>query len=374
LLSTATVRLLLDLAGRLVLNPCDCFGRWEEALMGDLAIVVTGGCGFIGSNFIRLLLSEAASLDVLNLDLLTYAGNPANLADLNGDPRLSFHRCDVADRSAVEQALSEWGRTPTHIVNFAAETHVDRSVLDPEGFLRTNVAGTCTLLEVCRTIAGVRFVQVGTDEVYGSLGSEGRFTEASSLAPNSPYSASKASADLLVRAWHRTYGVDTVITRSSNNYGPFQFPEKLVPFMILNASTGRELPVYGTGGNVRDWLHVSDHCAGILAALRKGRSGGLYNLGGGFERTNLDVVHLIADRVCGHRGLVRFVEDRPGHDWRYAIDSSRALQELGWEACVPFEAGLSRTIDWYLANEGWWRPVISGEHSRFGRRWYGEHL
>jgi len=258
------------------------------------------------------------------------------------------------------------------VVNFAAESHVDRSVVAPEAFLRTNVTGTYNLLEVCRSIPGVRFLQVGTDEAYGSLGSSGRFSEDAALAPGSPYSASKAAADLLVMAWHNTFGVDAVITRSSNNYGPFQFPEKLIPLMILNASSGRELPVYGTGGNVRDWIHVDDHCRGILAALSRGNAGRIFNLGGDSERTNIEVVHLIADRICGNRDLVRFVADRPGHDWRYSLDCARARTELGWTPRVPFEDGLFATIDWYLANEAWWRPVLTGEYLRFSELWYGE--
>jgi len=339
--------------------------------MSDKAVVVTGGCGFIGSHLVRMLLSEHPDTSVLNLDLLTYAGNPANLADLAGDARLSFSRCDISDEQAVSRALSDWGKTPRYVINLAAESHVDRSVLAPESFLRTNVAGTYTLLELCRCTPGVRFLQVSTDEVYGSLGPEGCFTEESPLRPNSPYSASKASADLLVRAWHRTFGLDAVITRCSNNYGPYQFPEKLIPLMILHAASGQELPVYGDGKNVREWLHVSDHCHGILAALFHGSSGAIYNFGGEAERTNIDVVHYIADRIGGRRDLVRFVPDRPAHDWRYALTSERARRDLGWNPRVHFETGLSQTIDWYLANESWWRPILTGDYMRFRDLWYG---
>ncbi len=339
--------------------------------MSEMSVVVAGGCGFIGSHFIRLLLSACPDARILNLDLLTYAGNPANLADLATAPGLAFSRCDIADPDAVRSALTAWNVTPRYVVNLAAETHVDRSVLEPESFLRTNVLGTYTLLELCRGIPGVRFVQVSTDEVYGSLGGAGCFNEDSPLLPSSPYSASKASSDMLVRAWHKTYGLDAVITRSSNNYGPNQFPEKLIPLMILHASSGQELPVYGDGSNVRDWIHVVDHCVGILAAMRQGRAGGIYNFGGDSERTNLQVVNSIVDRICGHRDLIRFVPDRPAHDWRYALDSSRARSELGWRPEVRFEQGLSETIDWYLANDAWWRPILTGEYLRFREQWYG---
>ncbi len=335
-----------------------------------LRIIVTGGCGFIGSNFIRYALAERPSWHVLNIDLLTYAGNLGNLVDIANDPRYRFVKGDISDQPFVASLVEQLEGGFDAIINFAAESHVDRSVLGPDAFVRTNINGTFNLLEMARRAPSTRFVQISTDEVYGSLDAEGQFTETTPLAPNSPYSASKAAADLLVRAYHHTFDLDGLITRCSNNYGPFQFPEKLIPLMILNACAGKELPVYGTGQNVRDWIHVSDHCRGIVAALESGKSGQVYNFGGNSERTNLEIVEHIAERVAGNRGLIQYVKDRPGHDWRYAMDATKAKRELNWEPRISFDDGLEKTICWYLENEHWWRPILSGEYQRFYEQWY----
>ena len=334
-------------------------------------IVVVGGCGFIGANFIHYALHERADVHILNLDALTYAGNLANLESVASDPRLRFMRVDIGDRAALGAALE--GEEFESIVNFAAESHVDRSILYPEIFVQTNVLGTAHLLDVVRARPGVRLLQVSTDEVYGSLGDTGVFTEATPIQPSSPYSASKAAADLLAQAYHRTFGTDVVITRCSNNYGPYQFPEKLIPLMITNVLTGRPLTVHGTGGNVRDWIHVEDHCRGVLAALERGRAGEVYNFGGAAERRNIDIIHAIADRLCGNRDLVRFVADRPGGDWRYAMDFQKASAQLGWAPRHAFEESLQETIDWYLANEPWWRDVMTEEYRGLYDRLYGGH-
>ncbi len=335
-------------------------------------VLVTGGCGFIGANFIQLLLAERQDWNVVNVDSLTYAGNLANLADVADDPRYRFARIDIADRPAMEALLADLPEAPGHIVNFAAESHVDRSILGPDVFVQTNIFGTFTLLELCRAMGSCRFVQVSTDEVYGSLGDEGVFTEETPIQPNSPYSASKASADLLVRSYHHTFGMDVVTTRCSNNYGRYQFPEKLIPLMIINADSGKPLPVYGSGKNVRDWIHVEDHCRGILAALEGGRSGEVYNFGGLAERPNLDIVHFIADTICGHRDLIEFVEDRPGHDWRYAMGIDKALAELDWAPRWTFETGLADTVQWFLSNRAWWEAVQSQEYMDFYDSLYGD--
>jgi len=333
-------------------------------------IVVVGGCGFIGANFIHLVLRERPDVAILNLDALTYAGNLANLEAVASDPRLRFARVDIGDRAALESALAH--ETFHAIVNFAAETHVDRSILCPDAFVRTNILGTSHLLDIIRKRKDIRLVQVSTDEVYGSLGDDGAFTEQTPIQPSSPYSASKASADLLVQAYHHTFGIDAVITRCSNNYGPYQFPEKLIPLMIINARSGKPLPVYGSGGNVRDWIHVEDHCRGVLVALERGRSGEVYNFGGASERRNLDIVHAIADRLCGHRDLVRFVQDRPGHDWRYAMDFQKAATQLDWAPRYAFDQGLQATMDWYVANEAWWQAVLNQEYRDYYERMYGK--
>ena len=349
-------------------------------------IVVTGGAGFIGSNFVRHALARTEAAVVV-LDKLTYAGNIESLADVASHPRYAFVRADIADRGAVRALFRD--RRPSAVVNFAAETHVDRSIDDPAAFVRTNVTGTFELLEAARLFlrespdaaATFRFLHVSTDEVYGTLGATGAFSETTPYAPNSPYAASKAGADHLVRAYHETYGLPVLLTNCSNNYGPYQFPEKLIPLMILNAVEGKSLPIYGDGGNVRDWLYVEDHCEGILLVLRKGAPGGKYNIGGGSERTNLQVVDalcaaleaerpaaqnpaLAARGLGSYAGLKSFVTDRPGHDRRYAIDASKLRKELGWAPRHAFEDGLRETVRWYLANRPWCEAVQSGSYRR----------
>jgi dTDP-glucose 4,6-dehydratase len=331
-------------------------------------ILVTGGAGFIGSNHIRFLLENTRDR-VVNLDLLTYAGNLENLAGCEDDPRYRFVRGDIRDRELVRSLLK--GEAIEAVVHFAAESHVDRSVEGPEVFVTTNVLGTEILLEESKAAGVGRFVMVSTDEVYGSLGSEGFFTEQSPLAPNSPYAASKAAADLLCRAFFKTFGFPVIVTRCSNNYGPYQFPEKLIPLMIANALEGKPLPVYGDGLQVRDWLYVGDHCRAIDLALRQGRPGAIYNIGGGNEQRNLDLVKLLLDRLQRGHDLITFVADRPGHDRRYAIDASHIRAELGWAPTVDFASGLTRTIDWYLANRPWWEKIRSGEYTAYYAKMYG---
>jgi dTDP-glucose 4,6-dehydratase len=351
------------------------------------AVVVTGGAGFIGSNFVRLLLRRRAGRVVV-LDKLTYAGSLENLDEVRTRPNFAFVHGDIADRALVAQVYRE--HRPTWVVNFAAESHVDRSIDGPRAFVETNVVGTFELLEAARayvaeldagTRARFRFLHVSTDEVYGSLGTTGKFSETTSYAPNSPYAASKAAADHLVRAYYETYGLPALMTNCSNNFGPYQYPEKLIPLMILNALEGQPLPIYGDGGNVRDWLYVEDHCEGILAVLERGRVGGKYNIGGDNERTNLELV----DRLCavleelepsaqnralarrgvtGYAALKTFVPDRPGHDRRYAIDASRVRAELGWKPQYDFEAGLRATVGWYRANRAWCEAVQAGRNAR----------
>lgn len=350
-------------------------------------LLVTGGAGFIGSNFARRAMAET-SARVVVFDKLTYAGSRRSLADLEGDPRFRFVRGDIADREAVEAVFRE--AKPSAVVNFAAESHVDRSIDGPEAFVRTNVVGTFRLLEAARAHAAeleegarraFRFLQISTDEVFGSLGAEGAFRETTPYDPSSPYSASKAGADHLVRAYARTYGLPALLTNCSNNYGPYQFPEKLIPLVLLNALEGRPLPIYGDGGNVRDWLYVEDHCAALLRVLEAGRPGETYNVGGRAERTNLELV----DRICAlleeeapaaenealraqgrsrYAELKTFVEDRPGHDRRYAIDDSKLRAELGWRPAFDLDAGLAATIRWYLANRAWCEAVQAGAYER----------
>ena len=344
-----------------------------------MTILVTGGAGFIGANFVLDWLA-AGGEPVVNLDKLTYAGNLANLQALSGDPRHHFEQGDIGDQAAVEALLAR--HRPRAIVHFAAESHVDRSIHGPGDFIQTNVVGTFRLLEAARghwqslpegERGAFRFLHVSTDEVYGSLSeTDPAFAETTAYAPNSPYSASKAGSDHLVRAWHHTYGLPVVTTNCSNNYGPFQFPEKLVPLMIANALEGKPLPVYGDGRQVRDWLYVGDHCEAIRTVLARGRPGEVYNVGGNAEKRNLDVVHALCDalqelrpRTGGYRGLVSFVADRPGHDRRYAIDAHKIRAELGWSPRESFESGLARTVRWYLENADWVAQVRSGEY----RRW-----
>jgi dTDP-glucose 4,6-dehydratase len=320
-------------------------------------LLVTGGCGFIGSNFVRLVLTDEA-VRVVNLDALTYAGNPANLAGLEGHPRYSFLKGDITDRERVRQAM----RGANAVIHFAAESHVDRSIQDSGPFVRTNVLGTQVLLDAAREFNVEKFVHVSTDEVYGSLGPTGAFTETTPLSPNSPYSASKAGSDLLVQAYHHTFGLPAVITRCSNNYGPYQFPEKLIPLFICNLMADESVPVYGDGQQVRDWIHVRDHCAAVEAVWRKGRPGEVYNVGGRAEKTNLELTHRLLDLLGKSRSLIRHVTDRLGHDRRYAIDSSKIENELAWRPAVSFEDGLHETVRWYQENQEWVRQVRTGQY------------
>jgi dTDP-glucose 4,6-dehydratase len=324
-------------------------------------ILVTGGCGFIGANFVRMELGQDPHLAITNLDALTYAGNPDNLADLAEDPRYRFVKGDVADRPFVMKLVAEGGFDA--LVHFAAESHVDRSIEDATPFLRTNVIGTQNLLDAARAAKVPRYVQVSTDEVYGTLGPDDpAFTEETPLTPNSPYSASKAGADLLVRAAFHTHGMEVVTTRCSNNYGPYQFPEKLIPLFVTNAFGDIPLPVYGDGKQVRDWIHVLDHCRGVDAALRKGRAGEVYNFGGRSERYNMDVTREVLRLTGKPETLIRYVTDRPGHDRRYAVDCSKAESELGWAPTVTFEKGLADTVAWYRDNQAWVDRVKSGAY------------
>jgi dTDP-glucose 4,6-dehydratase len=332
-------------------------------------LLVTGGCGFIGSNYIRHVLDSDPAATIVNLDCLTYAGNLGNLADLESNSRLKFVKGDIANRSDVRRAI---GEGVSGIVNFAAESHVDRSILDSGPFIRTNVVGTQVLLDAAREFNVPKFVQVSTDEVYGSLGPTGFFTESTPLAPSSPYSASKASADLLVLAYRHTFGLPAVITRCSNNYGPYQFPEKLIPLFVTRLFQDQKVPVYGDGQQIRDWIHVRDHCAGIEAVRLRGRVGEVYNLGGRTERTNLAITQLLLDLIGKPRSLIEYVKDRPGHDRRYAIDCSKAESELGWSPKVPFESGLRETIDWYRGNTSWVETVRSGQYRSYYETQYGK--
>ena len=331
-------------------------------------LLVTGGCGFIGSNFVRHVLEADTSVEVINLDSLTYAGNLANLEDVAGHPRYRFVRGDITDRDAVREVMREGVRS---VIHFAAESHVDRSILDSGPFVRTNVQGTQVLLDAAREFAVERYVQVSTDEVYGSLGPTGAFTEETPLAPNSPYAASKAAADLLVRSYVHTFGMPAIITRCSNNYGPYQFPEKLIPLFISNLMRDESVPVYGDGLQVRDWIHVRDHCAGVYMAWKAGRPGQVYNFGGRCERTNLELTHTLLAALGKPASLIRYVQDRLGHDRRYAIDCSLVERELGWRPVVPFDQGLRETVAWYQANGQWVEQVRSGEYLTYYERQYG---
>ena len=325
-------------------------------------ILVTGGAGFIGSNFIRYLLQQHPTYRVVNFDLLTYAGNLENLAGVDINPRYVFVKADICEKESVDTVFRE--HAIDAVVHFAAESHVDRSILGPSVFVQTNVLGTSILLEAARQSGVGRFVHVSTDEVYGSLGVAGKFIETTPLHPNSPYSASKASSDLLALAYFHTFHTPVIVTRCSNNYGPYQFPEKLIPLMIANALNDKPLPVYGDGLNVRDWLYVEDHCFALDTVLHKGKEGEVYNIGGNNEKKNIEIVKLILQELEKPESLITFVQDRLGHDRRYAIDASKIKNELGWEPTHTFEKGIRETIHWYLSHKEWWQRILSGEYQQ----------
>ncbi len=347
-------------------------------------VLVTGGAGFIGSNFVKHMLSAHPTYRIINVDALTYAGNLANLADIENNPNYRFVKCDIRDAEGIKAIFDseniDW------VVNFAAESHVDRSIEDPQCFLTTNVLGTQVLLDEAKRRwkikpddkysreykDGVKYLQVSTDEVYGALGKTGMFTEATPLSPNSPYSSSKASADLFVRAYYETFGLPVNITRCSNNYGPYQFPEKLIPLMINNCLTGKSLPVYGDGMQIRDWLHVSDHCKAIDCVLHNGEFGEVYNIGGNNEKANIEIVKLIIKTVGASEELITYVKDRPGHDRRYAIDNTKITTRLGWKPEYTFEKGIAETIEWYLANRKWTEDIVNGEYTKYYGNMYGQ--
>lgn len=347
-------------------------------------ILITGGAGFIGSNFVKLMLEKHPEYKIINIDALTYAGNLENLKDIDGNPNYEFIKVDIRDREKIEEIFEN--NDITSVVNFAAESHVDRSIEEPEVFLTTNIIGTQVLLDTAKKYwkvnpkdkyckeykPGVKFLQVSTDEVYGELGETGMFVETMPLMPNSPYSASKASADMIVRAYNETFGMPVNITRCSNNYGPYQFPEKLIPLMINNCLKEKDLPVYGDGMQVRDWLHVSDHCSAIDTVLHKGKDGEVYNIGGNNEKANIEIVKLIIDTLGKTEGLIKYVKDRPGHDRRYAIDNTKITTELGWEPAYTFEQGMKETIQWYLENTKWIENIISGDYANYYDKMYTE--
>ncbi len=330
-------------------------------------MLITGGAGFIGSNFVRYILDKYPDYEVINLDALTYCGNLENLTGIEDNPNYTFCKGDITDKELVFEITAD----VDYIVNFAAESHVDRSIEDPEIFIKSNVLGTQVLLDAAKEYGIQKYLQVSTDEVYGSLGETGYFREDTPLAPNSPYSASKAGADLMVRAYHETFNLPVNITRCSNNYGPYQFPEKLIPLMISNVLEDKPLPVYGDGLNVRDWLHVYDHCTAIDLVLHKGNIGEVYNIGGNNEKKNIEIVKLILKNLNKPESLITFVKDRLGHDRRYAIDSSKMQKELGWKPKYTFETGIAETIGWYLDNRQWWERIKSGEYVAYYEKMYG---
>lgn len=332
-------------------------------------ILVTGGAGFIGSNFVRYMLDTYPDYQIINYDHLTYAGNLENLKEYENRKNYSFIKGDIRNKELLQYVVKK--HRVNAIINFAAESHVDRSISDPGVFVKTNVLGTQVLLDVAKENNVVKYVQISTDEVYGSLGEDGFFIETTPLSPNSPYSASKASSDLLVKAYHETYGMNVNITRCSNNYGPFHFPEKLIPLVITNALEGKSLPVYGDGKNVRDWLHVSDHCSAIDLVLHNGAPGEVYNIGGHNEKLNIDVIKEILNILEKPHSLIQFIEDRAGHDRRYAIDATKIRDDLGWKPTYDFEKGLLETVHWYLNNETWWSRIKSGEYQRYYKTQYG---
>ncbi|MBR1845693.1 MAG: dTDP-glucose 4,6-dehydratase [Oscillospiraceae bacterium] len=345
-------------------------------------ILVTGGAGFIGSNFVHLMLERGGFETLVNLDALTYAGNLDNLSDIENDPRYTFVKGDIRDAGLIDSLFDRY--VIDTVVNFAAESHVDRSITDPLSFVSTNVVGTQTLLDAAKNHwkvdptdkysneykPGVKYLQVSTDEVYGALGKEGMFRETTPLSPNSPYSASKASADLMVRAYHNTFGLPCNITHCSNTYGPYQFPEKLIPLMINNAKADKPLPVYGDGMQIRDWLHVKDHCAAIATVLEKGADGEVYNIGGNNEKANIYIVGLILQTLGKGEELITHVKDRPGHDRRYAIDNTKITTQLGWAPAYTFEQGIAETIQWYLDHQAWMEKILSGDYQNYYERMY----
>lgn len=345
-------------------------------------ILVTGGAGFIGSNFIKLVLGRHPDYKIINIDALTYAGNLENLKDIADNPNYIFIRADIRDRAKIDEIFLSYDID--NVVNFAAESHVDRSIVEPELFLTTNIIGTEVMLDIAKKHwklnpddkycneykPGVKFLQVSTDEVYGALGAAGMFTETMPLLPNSPYSASKASADMIVRAYHETFGMPINITRCSNNYGPYQFPEKLIPLMINNCLNEKDLPVYGDGMQIRDWLHVSDHCSAIDLVLHKGLVGEIYNIGGNNEKANIEIVKLIIKTIGKSETLIKYVKDRPGHDRRYAIDNTKITTELGWKPEYTFEKGMKETIEWYLNNTQWIENIVSGNYKNYYEKMY----
>jgi len=339
-----------------------------------MKILITGGAGFIGANFIHYMLEKYPDYNIINLDLLTYCGNLENLKDTENNPNYQFIKGDIADSQLVDKIILE--NKVDYIVNFAAESHVDRSIEDPKIFLESNIIGTHNLLEIAKKYHQKgqikKYLQISTDEVYGTLGKTGYFTEKTPLAPNSPYSASKAGADFIVRAYNETFNLPINITRCSNNYGPYQFPEKLIPLMINNVLNNKKLPVYGDGKNIRDWLHVYDHCSAIDLVLHNGKIGEVYNIGGNNEKENIEIVKLILKFLEKSEDLIEYVEDRLGHDRRYAIDSTKIQEELGWKPKYTFEVGIKETIEWYLANKNWLNNVISGDYINYYEKIYGK--
>jgi dTDP-glucose 4,6-dehydratase len=333
-----------------------------------MRLLVTGGAGFIGSNFILYLLNSDPDVAIVNLDSLTYAGNLENLTAVEKNSRYTFVKGDIADAQAVTKTM-DMGITA--VVNFAAESHVDRSIMDPDAFIRTNILGTNVLLTEARDHKVERFIQISTDEVYGSLGPTGLFTEDSPLKPTSPYSASKTAADLLALAYHKTYGLNVSVTRCSNNYGPYQFPEKLIPLFVTNSMEDKSLPIYGDGKNIRDWIYVEDHSRAIETVLRKGKPGEVYNVGGNNERTNIEITDYILRALGKPDSLKRYVTDRPGHDRRYAIDSAKIKRELGWAPSFSFEQAMAQTVDWYVKNRPWWEAIKTGRYLDYYRKHYG---
>lgn len=336
-----------------------------------MKLLVTGGAGFIGSNFVLYMLQQYPDYQIVNVDALTYAGNLENLKSIENHPNYTFAKADITDVQAVDALFSQGVDV---VVNFAAESHVDRSILEPEVFVKTNVLGTQVLLDAAKKYSVTKFVQVSTDEVYGSLGATGLFTEETPLTPNSPYSASKAGGDLLVRAYHETFGLPVNITRCSNNYGPYQFPEKLIPLMISRALADQALPVYGDGMNIRDWLYVEDHCSAIDLVIHTGVNGEVYNIGGNNERTNVHIVNTVLQELGKPDSLITYVQDRPGHDRRYGIDPTKIMNELGWKPKHTFETGIKETIQWYLNNREWWTRIHSGEYQKYAELQYGSRL